>query len=76
MWAITLFLDDTTKIYEFKTEKEAMEYFKRIEGYKILSEIVYSNDILEESDKPCLLPLHQLFLIYLFSELLKLREML
>jgi hypothetical protein len=44
MWAITLFLKDTTKFFEFKTEKEAKEYFKKLEGYKILSEIVYSND--------------------------------
>ena len=44
MWAITLFLNDNTKIIEFKTIKEAMEYLKKLEGYKILSEIVYSND--------------------------------
>jgi hypothetical protein len=32
-------------MFEFSTEKEAKEAFKRIDGYKILTEVTYFNDI-------------------------------
>ena len=42
MWVITVFSDrNGSKIYEFDTEKEAREAFKNIQGYKILTEMVY-----------------------------------
>jgi hypothetical protein len=44
MWVITVFLNNDTTLFEFDTEKEAREYFKKLEGYKILSEIVYYNN--------------------------------
>lgn len=44
MWVITVFSKEQTRIFEFDTEREAREAFNEIEGYKILSEIVYFND--------------------------------
>jgi len=42
MWTITVFsADKCSKQYEFDTEKEAREAFRNIQGYKILTEIVY-----------------------------------
>ncbi|WP_338448876.1 hypothetical protein R4Z09_22045 [Niallia oryzisoli] len=40
MWVITAYQEEETKIYEFKTEKEAKEAFKSIQGYKILTEVI------------------------------------
>jgi hypothetical protein len=31
-------------MYEFNTEKEARDAFENIQGFKILSEIIYFND--------------------------------
>lgn len=44
VWVITIFLNENMKMYEFNTEKEAREAFRKIKGDKILSEIVYFND--------------------------------
>jgi hypothetical protein len=42
MWVITVFSDrSSSKMYEFDTENEAREAFKNIQGYKILTEMVY-----------------------------------
>ncbi|MBT2733241.1 hypothetical protein [Bacillus sp. ISL-7] len=42
MWVITVFSDGIySKIYEYDTEKEAIEAFNAIHGYKILTEMVY-----------------------------------
>ncbi|MBM7588248.1 hypothetical protein JOC86_004845 [Bacillus pakistanensis] len=45
MWIITSHSNNDMKIFEFCTEKEAREAFKRIQGYKILTEVIYFNDI-------------------------------
>ncbi|WP_170292711.1 hypothetical protein [Metabacillus idriensis] len=44
MWVITLFLKETIKMYEFSSEKEARDAFKKLKGSKFLSEIIYFND--------------------------------
>lgn len=44
MWIITVFLKQNVKMYEFNTEEEAREAFKNMNGYKILSEILYYQD--------------------------------
>lgn len=44
MWVITVHLKEETKMFEFKTEKEAREAFQNIKGCKILSEVIYFND--------------------------------
>ena len=40
MWIITIFLNETLKMYEFNTREEANEALKNINGNKFLSEIV------------------------------------
>ncbi|WP_169907667.1 RNA-binding protein [Priestia abyssalis] len=50
MWIITVHLKNDIKIFEFDNEKEAKEAFKRIQGYKILTEVIYFHeDCLVES---------------------------
>ncbi|WP_342605207.1 hypothetical protein [Peribacillus sp. FSL E2-0159] len=44
MWVITVHSRNNIKIFEFDTEKEAKEAFKRIQGCKILTEVIYFND--------------------------------
>ncbi|WP_332634961.1 hypothetical protein [Halalkalibacter flavus] len=44
MWIITTFSKGNTTMFEFDTEKEAKEAFANIQGYKIISEVVYFND--------------------------------
>ncbi|MFC3883926.1 hypothetical protein ACFOU2_10585 [Bacillus songklensis] len=44
MWVITVYSKENTTMFEFDTEKEAREAFENIQGYKILSEVVYFND--------------------------------
>ncbi|MEH6991498.1 hypothetical protein V7075_02180 [Neobacillus drentensis] len=44
MWVITVYSNSNIKMYEFDKVEEAKEAFENIEGYKILSEIVYYND--------------------------------
>ena len=44
MWVITIFLNETLRMYEFDTKEEAKEALENIKGNKILSQIVYYND--------------------------------
>ena len=45
MWNITVFKKGkSVRMYEFNTEKEAKNFFESIQGYKILTHIVYFND--------------------------------
>lgn len=45
MWVITVYLNSSNiKMFDFETEKEAREAFEKIQGCKILSEVVYFND--------------------------------
>ncbi|MFP3125768.1 hypothetical protein OH784_24125 [Ectobacillus funiculus] len=44
MWIITVYSKENTTLFEFDTEEEARNAFKKITGNKILSEIVYFND--------------------------------
>lgn len=41
MWIITAHSKNDIKMFEFDTEKEAKAAFERIEGYKILTEVIY-----------------------------------
>ena len=43
MWIITVYSKENTTLFEFDTEEEARNTFKKITGNKILSEIVYFN---------------------------------
>lgn len=45
MWVITVYSNESTTMYEFKTEMEAREVLANIDGCKILSEVIYFNDI-------------------------------
>ncbi|MGG1396811.1 hypothetical protein ABE288_02990 [Bacillus salipaludis] len=45
MWIITAYSkDNNIKLFEFNTQKEAREAFKHIQGYEILTEVIYLND--------------------------------
>ena len=44
MWIITVYSKENTTLFEFDTEEEARNAFKKMTGNKILSEIVYFND--------------------------------
>jgi hypothetical protein len=44
MWIITAHSKNSLKMFEFHTKKEANEVFERIQGYKILTEVIYFND--------------------------------
>jgi hypothetical protein len=44
MWIITAHSKNSFKMFEFHTKKEANEVFERIQGYKILTEVIYFND--------------------------------
>jgi hypothetical protein len=45
MWIITVYSNsNNTKMFEFDTEIEARESFEKIQGIKILSEVIYFND--------------------------------
>ena len=45
MWVITVYTNDNSiKMFEFETEKEAKESIKKLNGCKILSHVVYFND--------------------------------
>lgn len=44
MWIITVFSKKGIKMYEFDTEKEAKAAFERMQGCKILTQVVYFND--------------------------------
>lgn len=45
MWVITVYLkSNNITMFEFDTKKEAIEAFEKIQGCKILSEVVYFSD--------------------------------
>ena len=44
MWLITVYSEGKINMFELDTEQEAREAFKNIQGYKILSEVIYFND--------------------------------
>lgn len=44
MWIITVHSKSNLTVFEFDNQKEAKEAFKRIQGYKILTEVIYFND--------------------------------
>lgn len=44
MWVITFYSNSNITMYEFDSEVEARAAFENMEGYRILSEIVYMND--------------------------------
>ncbi|MDQ6597814.1 hypothetical protein [Bacillus salipaludis] len=44
MWVVTVHSKEHTIMFEFDTEREARETFEKIQGNKILSEIIYFND--------------------------------
>ncbi|MCD1162771.1 MULTISPECIES: hypothetical protein [Bacillaceae] len=44
MWVITVHSKNNFKIYEFDSEKEAKDTFRRMQGCKILTEVIYFND--------------------------------
>lgn len=44
MWVIVAYSKTGITMYEFDSEQEAREKLKEIQGYKILSEVVYFND--------------------------------
>ncbi|MDQ6597329.1 hypothetical protein [Bacillus salipaludis] len=44
MWVITVHSQNNIKMFEFNTEKEAREVLAGIQGYKILTEVIYFND--------------------------------
>ncbi|WP_299086788.1 hypothetical protein [uncultured Metabacillus sp.] len=44
MWVITVYAEESIKMYEFEDEIEAKESIQKIKGRKILSHVVYFND--------------------------------
>ncbi|MCM3411836.1 hypothetical protein [Metabacillus litoralis] len=40
MWVMTVHSKSNTKIFEFETEDEVLEAYKRIQGYKIITEVI------------------------------------
>ncbi|NHC41593.1 hypothetical protein G6549_16685 [Bacillus sp. MM2020_1] len=45
MWVMTIYSKgNEITMFEFNTEKEAREAFKKVRGCKILSEVIYFND--------------------------------
>lgn len=48
MWVIIVYSNEGTTMFEFSTETEAKEVFEKIQGCKILSEVIYFNDHQDE----------------------------
>lgn len=44
MWIITVHSMDNVKMFEFNTQEEAKASYERIQGCKILTEVIYFND--------------------------------
>ena len=45
MWVITVYSqENNTALFEFTAEQEAREAFEKMEGCKILTEVIYYND--------------------------------
>ncbi|WP_197089519.1 hypothetical protein [Bacillus sp. SA1-12] len=49
MWVITVYTEDSIKMFEFEDEIEAKQSIQKIKGRKILSHIVYYNDQFAEA---------------------------
>jgi hypothetical protein len=49
MWVLTVYSEESIKMFEFDNEIEAKQSIKSIKGHKILSHIVYFNDQFIES---------------------------
>ncbi|MFK2826686.1 hypothetical protein QYG89_13600 [Bacillus sp. B190/17] len=45
MWVITVHSKSNVKLFEYDTEQEARGAFEKMAGYKILTEVVYFNDL-------------------------------
>ncbi|WP_176713624.1 hypothetical protein [Pseudobacillus wudalianchiensis] len=45
VWVLTLYLEDSIQMFEFDSKKEAKEKCNKIDGYKILSEVIYYTDV-------------------------------
>lgn len=45
MWILTVYSESKIPaLFEYNTEKEAIEAFKKVQGCKILTEVIYYND--------------------------------
>lgn len=44
MWVITVYSKQNNKMFEFDTEEEAREAYEKMQGCKVLTEVVYFND--------------------------------
>lgn len=44
MWVLTLYSQDSIKMYEFDSKEEAKEKYNNTAGYRVLSEVIYFND--------------------------------
>lgn len=44
MWIITHYVGSDFSMFEYETEAEAREVLKNMEGYNILTEVIYFND--------------------------------
>ncbi|WP_164745651.1 hypothetical protein [Neobacillus mesonae] len=44
MWILTLYLKDSIKMFEYDNKEEAWEEYKKANGCKILSEVIYFTD--------------------------------
>lgn len=47
MWIITSHSKNNIKMFEFDSVEEAKGAFERIQGYKILTAVIYYNDFAE-----------------------------
>ncbi|KAA9016991.1 hypothetical protein [Niallia endozanthoxylica] len=47
MWVITVFAGQNVTMYEFESENEARERIQSLEGYTVLSNVVYYNEKLQ-----------------------------
>lgn len=44
MWVITMYTEESIKIFEFDTEKEARDALRKMHGKMILTQVIYFND--------------------------------
>ena len=44
MWIATVYLNENITMFEYDPEEEAKEAFEKIQGCKIITQIVYFND--------------------------------
>jgi hypothetical protein len=45
VWILTLYSADSIKMFEYENKDEAWEKYDKVDGCKILSEIIYFTDI-------------------------------